>query len=165
MNLSFWAPISLQVTLEEIPAIKTFTYAWLCWAAKTPMSQTIVLWNIYRLEKGCLRVFNIPVHNFWKWLILQYIFDQRMRMICKWHKKCSKVFVIRDSFSMRSMLKQTVSWSYLWASKGPVCMEGGGTPGSWGNPLWWTKTITRVYLQSYNLAIPWCTFSRLLNGR
>ena len=73
--------ISPQVTLVEILAVKTFTYAWLCWAAKTPVSQTIVLWNIYRLQKGCLRVFNIPVHNFWKWLILLNIFDQRMRII------------------------------------------------------------------------------------
>ena len=40
---------------------------------------------------------------------------------------CTFVFVIRDSFSMCSMLKQTVSCSYLWASKGPVCMQVGDT--------------------------------------
>ena len=40
-----------------------------------------------------------------------------------------------------------------------------GTPGRWGNPLRWGKKITLLYMQSYNPAIPGCTFSRLLNGR
>ena len=40
-----------------------------------------------------------------------------------------------------------------------------GTPGRWGNPLRLGKTITLLYMQSYNPAIPGCTFSRLLNGR
>ena len=40
-----------------------------------------------------------------------------------------------------------------------------GTPGRWGNLLRWGKKITLLYMQSYNPAIPGCTFSRLLNGR
>ena len=40
-----------------------------------------------------------------------------------------------------------------------------GTPGRYGNPLRWGKKITLLYTQSYNPAIPGCTFSRLLNGR
>ena len=39
-----------------------------------------------------------------------------------------------------------------------------GTPGRWGNLLRWGKKITLLYMQSYNPAIPGCTFSRLLNG-
>ena len=40
-----------------------------------------------------------------------------------------------------------------------------GTPDRWGNPLRWRKKITLLYMESYNPAIPGCTFSRLLNGR
>ena len=42
--------------------------------------------------------------------------------------------------------------------------EGGGIPGVWGNPLRWGKKITFLFTQSYNPAIPGCTFSTLLNG-
>ena len=40
-----------------------------------------------------------------------------------------------------------------------------GTPGRWGNLLMWGKKINLHYMQSYNPAIPGCTFSRLLNFR
>ena len=47
-----------------------------------------------------------------------------------------------------------------------ACLHGGGGP-QVGEVtcLGGVQKVTLLYMQSYNLAIPGCTFSRLLNGR